>query len=122
MSEGTEAGADLVRRLGQSIPVKAAFWLKDSEEGSWYLYIASDQIEDKMAYGEVMRQADQMTGFQFDPFQVKLIPTSDPFAQAALKIYHRYPENIASGFIGGSFGGQGVEGVYLYPISITRPT
>ena len=46
VSEEIDAGAELVRRLDQYVPVKAAFWVKDSEEGQWYLYIASDQITD----------------------------------------------------------------------------
>jgi hypothetical protein len=32
VSEEIDAGAELVRRLDQYVPVKAAFWVKDSEE------------------------------------------------------------------------------------------
>jgi hypothetical protein len=118
----TVAGAELVRRLDQSIPVKAAFWVKDSEEGQWYLYIASDHIDDKnldVAYGEVLRLAGQLASPDLDPFQVKLIPTSDPLAQAALDILRRYPANMSIRFGGQKFGGLGVEGVYIYPASVT---
>ena len=58
--EETAAGAEFVRRRDQHFPVKVAFWLKDSEEGHWLLYISSDQINDKTldsAYGEVLRIA-----------------------------------------------------------------
>ena len=43
-------------------PIHAAFWVKDSEEGHWYLYITSDQISDKSldaAYGHVLRLAER---------------------------------------------------------------
>ena len=82
--EETDAGAELVRRLDQQFPVKAAFWLKDSEVGHWFLYIASDQIDDKTldsAYEEVLRVAWEMASPYFDGFQVKVIPPSDPLAQ-----------------------------------------
>ena len=41
-----DEGEELVRRLDRVLPVKVAFWLKETEEGPWYLYIASDQIDD----------------------------------------------------------------------------
>ena len=63
--EDTKAGVELVRRLNQVIPVKVAFWLKESEEGPWYFYIASDQITDenlRQNYGVVLRLASEMAG------------------------------------------------------------
>jgi hypothetical protein len=125
VSEETDAGAELVRRLDSDIPVQAAFWVKDSEEGRWYLYIASDQIDDKnvkVAYGEVLRLAARIDSPYLDPFQVKLIPTSDPLAQAALSLHRRYPGTVATRLGGQNFGGSGVEGVYIYPASVTMST
>jgi hypothetical protein len=120
--EEIEAGAELVRHLGKYVAVNVAFWLKDSEEGQWYLYIASDQIDDKSivaAYGEVLRVASDIASIYLDPFRVKLIPTSDPLAQAALDIHRRYPGKMATRFGGTNFGGTSIEGAYLYPTSVT---
>jgi hypothetical protein len=122
VSEEIDAGAELVRRLDKSVPVKAAFWVKDSDEGPWYLYVASDRIDEKnldRAYGEVLRLAWEMACPYLDPFQVKLISSSDPLAQAALEMYRRYPGRMATRFGGTNFGGRGVDGVYLYPAPIT---
>jgi len=122
--EEAEAGGELVRRLDAHFPVRAAFWLKDSEEGRWYLYIASDQINDNTlnaAYGEVLRLADEMDSPYLDPFQVKLIPASDPRSQAAMDIHRRYQPKRATRLGGTSFGGMGVSDVYLYPASVTAP-
>lgn len=119
-----DAGAELVRRLDQYVPVRAAFWVKGSEEGQWYLYIASDQLDDKnldVGYGEVLRLAHDMANPFLDPFQVKLISSSDPLAQAALEILRRYPGPMATRFGGANFGGMGVDGVYIYPASVTTP-
>jgi len=125
VSEDIHAGADLVRRLDQYVPVKAAFWLKESEEGQWYLYIASDQIDDtnrRATYGQVLRLAAELANPYFDPFRVKLISTSDPLAHAALDIHRQYPSvsNIRLG--GTNFGGIGVDGVHLYPASVATLT
>jgi hypothetical protein len=123
--EAIDVGAELVRRLDKSVPVQAAFWVKDSEEGQWYLYIASDQIDDKnldVAYGEVLRLAGQMASPYLDPFQVKLIPTSDSLAQAALDIHRRYLGRMATRFGGKNFGGISVDDVYIYPASVTTLT
>ncbi len=113
-----DAGAELARRLDQHVPVNAAFWVKESEEGQWYLYIASDQIDEKnldVAYGEVLRLASLMASPFLDPFRVKLIPAGDPLAQAALDIHQRYPGTIATRLGGKRFGGMAVDGVYIYP-------
>jgi hypothetical protein len=123
--EETDAGADLVRRLDKYMRIKAAFWVKESEEGQWYLYIASDQIDDRnidVAYGEVLRLAGQMANPYLDPFRVKLIPTNDPLAQAALDIHRRYPGSMATRFGGKNFGGMGVDGVFIYPASVATLT
>ena len=119
--EETDAGAELVRRLDKSVPVKVAFWVKLSEEGQWYLYIASEQINELKlddAYGEVLRLADEMASPYLDAFRVKLIPSSDPLAEAAMDVHRRYPGRMATRFGGKDFGGLGVDGVYIYPESV----
>jgi hypothetical protein len=125
VTEEVDAGAELVRRLDRSIPVQAAFWVKDSDEAYWYLYIASDQIDDQnldTAYGHVLRLASEMANPYLDPFQVKLIPTGDPLARAALDVLHRFPGRMATRFGGRVFGGMSVDGVYIYPASVTTLT
>lgn len=125
VSEEIDAGAELVRRLDKSLPVNAAFWVKDSDGGPWYLYIASDKIHDNdldVAYQEVLRLAWEMASPYIDAFQVKLVPTSDPLAQAALEINRRFPGRVATRFGGRNFGGMGVDGVYVYAASVTSTT
>lgn len=122
VTEETDAGAALVHQFDKCFPVKVAFWVKLSDEGQWYLYIASDHINDQNigpAYGEVLRLADQMANAYFDPFRVKLIPTNDPLAEAAMEVHRRYPGRAATRLGGKLFGGLGVDGVYIYPASVT---
>jgi hypothetical protein len=122
VGEETDAGAELIRQFDKFIPIKSAFWVKGSDEGRWYLYIASDHFDDKNlddAYGEVLRLAGRMASAYLDPFQVKLIASSDPLAEAVSNIHQRYPGNSATRFGGQNLGGMSVEGAYIYPPSVT---
>lgn len=116
--EEIDAGAELVREFDKYAPVKVAFWLKASDEEHRYLYIASAQIKDTnfdVAYGEVVRLANQLQSPSLDLFRVKLISADDPLARAALDIHQRFPGPLATRFGGKSFGGMSVDEVYIYP-------
>jgi hypothetical protein len=123
--EEADAGSELVRRFHSSMPVEAAFWIKSVDDGRWTLYIASNRIDEKTfdhGYGEVLRLAQEMNNPYIDPFQVKLVRADDPLALAAREIHRRYPGNLATRFGGKEFGGMAVEGVYIYPASVVKPT
>jgi hypothetical protein len=125
VSEETDAGAEFVAQFDKTIPVKVAFWLKPSEAGQWYLYIASDQIGDQsldQGYREVLRLASQSPTPYLDPFRVKLIPASDPLTQVALEIHRRFPSRIATRVGSKTFGGMSVDGAFIYPASVVAPT
>ena len=120
----TDAGTRFLAEFQKYLPVRAAFWLKESGESGWSLYVASDHITDDnfdVAYGEVLRIAGEIRDPHFDPFQVKLIGLDDPLAKAALDIHRRYPGPVATRFHGKTFGGLPVEEVYIYPSPIPVP-
>jgi hypothetical protein len=122
--EQIDAGARFLCEFQKYLPVQAAFWLKESDEGEWSLYVASDLITDDnfdVAYGEVLRIAGELHDPWFDPFQVKLIGIHDPLARAALDLQRRYPGRTPTRFPGTTFGGIGVEEVYVYPSPLPVP-
>ena len=47
VSEQIDAGARFLYEFQKHLPLQSAFWLKDSEQGGWYLYLASEQITDE---------------------------------------------------------------------------
>jgi hypothetical protein len=119
--EQIDAGANFLREFGKKATVLAAFWLKASEEGLWYLYVASDEFSDKnldVAYGEVLRVAGEMRNPYFDPFQVKLIKGDHPLAKAALEILQRFPGRMATRLHRRNFGGTSADEVYIYPTPV----
>jgi hypothetical protein len=116
--EEIDEGAKLAREFDRFKPVKAAFWLKASDEDQRYLYLASDGIDDTnfdVAYGEVLRLANQFPSPYLDPFRVKVIGGEDPKAQAAVDINRRFPGSMPTRLGGQSFGGIFVDDVYIYP-------
>ena len=124
VSEQIEAGAEFLDEFCKYLPVQAAFWLKDSDEGGWYLYVASEQITDEnfdVAYGEAGRILRQMQHPWLGMFQVKVIGADDPLAKAALDLQRRYPRRVPGRFPGTTFGGRSVAEVYLYAAPLSAP-
>lgn len=125
VSEEIDAGAEFVNLFDKQVPVTAAFWAKPADAGQWYLYIASEQIDDEgigRAYREVLRLAKQPLRSYLDPFQVKLISGKDPLAQAALEIHRAFPGKMATRIGNKTFGGMSVEGLYIYPTPVVAQT
>jgi hypothetical protein len=118
--EWIDAGAHLLEEFDKRYPVKAAFWLKEADDPFWYLYIASDHVNDtnlKDAYGEVLDAAKAMHDPNLDPFRVKL-QVRPEWVQAAMDIQGRFPVKTGTRFHGGTFGGYSVDEVYIYPTPI----
>lgn len=100
--------------------IRAAFWLKATDERPWYLYIASDEIDDAKigaAYRDVARIAQTFQDPNFDVMRVKVIGNDDPFVRAALDILQRYPA-VPTRLRNRMFGQSYVEDVYIYPLPI----
>ncbi len=125
VSDELEAGSQFIRRFHQSFPVSAAFWLKAPDDSPWYLYIASDALDDvnlRAAYGRVIELGGESPTPNFDPFQVKLIHGDDPLALAALQAARRSTPSRVTRLADPWFGDRIVEGVYLYPPPALAPT
>jgi hypothetical protein len=124
VSQQIDAGAKFLGEFQKYLPVQSAFWLKESDEGEWNLYVVSDQITDDnfdVAYGEVLRIAGAIRDPWFDPFQVKLLGQDDPLAKAILDVQRRYPGRIPTRFHGKALGGRSVEEVVIYPLPFPAP-
>jgi hypothetical protein len=116
--EQIECGKRFIDEFDKHVPIRAAFWLKASEDSGWYLHVASDQFIDtniRKYYGQVGKLAKAIDDPNFDQFRVKLIGMSSPFAREAVAHYKRFRTRIPTRIPAGQFGGVGVEGVYLYP-------
>jgi hypothetical protein len=110
----------IVRLVEEGIPVTAAFWVKESESGRWYLYIATSLVKrggaKLPAYGRILPLLGQMPQpFGIDSFQVKAVGPSSPIAEAALALQERHPGNRGIHYEGPQLGGKYIEAAYIYP-------
>jgi hypothetical protein len=124
VNEQIDAGADFVSRFEKRLPVTVAFWLKTTDGGEWYLYVASEQVAAgnlDHGYSEVLTIAGEHPNPYLNPFRVKLIPATHPLAQAASEINHRFPGRVGARFGNRSFGGVSVEEAYIYPTEAAAP-
>jgi hypothetical protein len=122
--EQIDAGAKLASEFDRRTRLQAAFWLKESEDGLWFLYLASDRIDDSnfdAAYSEVLRVVGPGPHIWLDPFQVKVTGTDDPVARAVIAIQQEYPGNRATRLRDRMLGGISVAEVYVYPTPISAP-
>ena len=116
--EQIDEGEFFLSEFKKKYPVQVALWMKPTEDAQWYLYVASDQINDnnkREAHAEVLRLSPPLSTPFFDGFRVKLIGTDDACTQEALNVYRGYPARIPTRMSRREFGGVHVDGVYIYP-------
>lgn len=119
-----EAGAEFLKGLNAYRSVKAACWLRKSEDEERYLYVALEGLtasNTDIAYVEVLRIAKGMADQYIDPFRVKLISPDHRIAKAILDIYRRYPGRTPTHYDGRVFAGMSVAEVYIYPEIEAKP-
>ena len=113
-----EAGLKLALNFHtQYKPLIAAFWLKE-DEGQWFLYLASDQIDDTnfdLAYGAVIRLLSLEPHPWLDTFEVKVAGIDDPIVRNIVDIQRKYP-GASRRLRNRMIGGQSVEGIYVYGV------
>lgn len=116
--EQIDAGEDFVLDFSDCYPVSVACWVIPAESDNLFLYIGSDDIDDAnidVAYREVLRRLRGRRNQWLDPFQVKLVNSSDPIARDAIQIRDRYPGKAPTRYHGSSMGGMSIDGAYIYP-------
>jgi hypothetical protein len=126
VTEQIDAGAEFVCEFDDYLPVSVAFWVVSMESRDAFLFVASDDIDDHnfdVAYGEVLRKLSGKRSQWLNPFQIKLLNSSDPIARDAVRIRDRYASPLVTRYGGSSLGGTSIEGACIYPpISALKAT
>jgi hypothetical protein len=115
--DGVTRLIDQLRR--DNFDVKAAFWLYTSEADQWFLYIASDAVNQKgiiEAYKAVYRAMRQMPDLRIDRFQVKLVAPDDSVAKAVIDFQSKQHARLPTRIRATNLGGVYIENAYLYNI------
>ena len=124
VTEQMDAGAKLAYEFTRRIPLQAAFWLKAVEDGKWFLYLASDQINDSKiseAYDLVNRIFGPGPHLWLDPMQVKVTGTDQPLARGVIELQQQYPGLLPMRLRTFMLGGVYVEEVFIYPLPVPVP-
>ncbi len=110
----------LDRLVEDGVPVTGACWLKESDDGQWFLFIATPLVRDdgpsKPAYRAIGSVLDNIPQpFGIDSLEIKVVPSDDLLAQAIHEFHKQYPGRTVPLFGAGSFGGLSIDGIYIYP-------
>jgi hypothetical protein len=130
-SEPTKSGERLIEALAaDGFDVRVAFWAKPTDEGKWFLYLASPIVDSEgpaVAYRRVQRVLRTTPGLWIDPFDIRVVGLNDSIAEgAAAAIASKLPNGPfavpnpkpSAGmtlFNGTTLGGVSIDGVYIYP-------
>jgi hypothetical protein len=116
-------GARIVERLRETgFDVAAAWWMKASEEGLWFLYIGSKEVEEKGildGYRAVLAVIGGLGQLWVDRFEVKLVGAENPITKDVVGILNRYHGRTPTRYGGGRLGNVSIEEAYLYPQPVT---
>ena len=131
VSEQTESGERLIQTLvSAGFGVRLAFWAKPTDEGKWYLYLASPVVDEKgplAAYRLVHDVMRKVPDPWIDPLDIKIVGLNDSLAEAALAmtkpkgstslygVRNPKPYPGMTRFGGSTLGGVSIDGAYIYP-------
>lgn len=120
VNEYRDTGEAIARKCADAgIDVTAAFWVKPSEDGQWYLYLASRDVEDR-GLGEAFRRVLAAIRQINPPPQIdtlgnlKLIGATNPITRDILSIQSRYPASLSTWYRGRQLGNMAIDEAYLY--------
>jgi hypothetical protein len=115
-------GQTLIDRLTyEGIAVTAAAWVKESDSGDWYLYLATPLVGEDGATRPAYRRVNAVIrkmeeeGFGMDPFEKKVIGPHDPVARDLAEHREARPAGPPTLFRGNRLGALAVEEAYIYP-------
>jgi hypothetical protein len=114
-------GQRLIDRLAQEeFPVTAAAWVKESESGDWYLYLATPLVAEDGATRRAYRRVNkviremQREGLAMDLFEKKVVAPDDPIARDVVANRGSRPGGPPTPFRGSRLGDLAVEEAYIY--------
>jgi hypothetical protein len=94
--------------------------MKMSEEGEWFLYIASNEVDGRglaAAYRSLYTLVDSLGPLWVNRFELKLVEPRNPIARDVLGILNRYPSPLPTRYGGKRLGNVAVDDSYIYPLT-----
>jgi hypothetical protein len=122
VNEQIEAGRELLTRFEKQFPVKAAVWVKNSNDGKWRFYIVLDQPNTgRVSINHLGNVWAELRSPYLNISRLSLREPDDPIAQDAAGLFMLYSSDRGFWYEGSTFGGIPSERAYLYPTSVAIP-
>lgn len=131
LNEEIDSGKRIFEALAAAgFEVRLAFWAKPTDEGKWFLYLASPFVDEKgpaVAYRHVFQVLRTLPDLWIDRLEVRVLGLNDSLTEAALAVTkpmvpdspfairnpRPYPGMIRVN--GSTLGGVSIDGAYIYP-------
>ena len=121
-----EDGRRLVTQLVRDrFEVRAAFWVKTSEESLWQLCIASPLIDAAHlgdAYSTVFAALGKTPDCSVTPSELKLLNITDPIVREVIAVRDRYSSRKPLPYRGKRLGTLAIEEAVIYPVRFPLET
>ena len=115
-------GARIVEALRASgFDVVAAWWMKETEEGLWFLYVASKEVDEKgikAAYHAIHIVMRDLGELWVDRFKVKMVGPENLITKDVLNILAHSSGRLPPRFGGRKLGNVTIDGSYIYPPAV----
>jgi hypothetical protein len=119
VSEQIDSGWKLVTQLARNgFDVTAACWVKTSEEGRWFLYIASKDVEEKgpaLAYRAAYGVLQSIESPWVSMSEIKLIGKNNAITQEVLDTRKLHHDGRPIHSRRDHIGSLAIEEMYIYP-------
>lgn len=126
VEEKIEEGWRFVTQLRlNNFDTTVAFWGKSSEEGRWFLYIASKALDERgpaSAYREAYSILRAMQPSWLSMSEIKLVATDNPTARDILTRRNQHKGKIPIRNFGSDVANLTIEEAYIYPSGSARMT
>lgn len=98
----------------------AAGWLKEAEDGMWFLYLATPLVDEDGATKDAYRRVNAVIRrmprpFWIHPLEVKMVAPASPVGKAVQELHGRFPGPSPIRVGSANLGGVAIEGAYVYP-------
>src|SRR5262249_50714124 len=111
----------LDRLTHEGIEVTAAAWVKESDGGYWFLYLATPLVREEGAKDSAYRRVNNVLrkmedeGFRMNAIEKKVIGPHDPIAKDMIANRKTHPGGPPTPFQGYRLGELYVDEAYIYP-------
>lgn len=116
------AGRRLAERFAaDGHPLRAAFWAKTADEGHWFLYLVTDDVDTAgplAVYRAVHATLQKLQPTGLTGAEVKVVRPADAAARDVAALLANRPGRVAVFLEDEVLGGTAVEQLYVYPTHV----